>query len=99
MTEQYKATLSRSERYAQELERLHNKEKKLNERIRDLKRRMEEAQKVEAYEYMQAADLSPRQLKVLIEYASRNMPGDMIIDPDPGNDMEQTDGEEDVYGE
>lgn len=78
--------MSRSERYAEELKKLREKRTKLDKKIRDTKERMEEAQKLEVYEYMQAADLSPRQLKVIIEHASNNMPGDLIIDLEQANE-------------
>ena len=94
-----KNTQTRSERYAEELEKLLKKREKMDEKIRVTKERMEEAQKVEVYEYMQAASLSPRQLKVIIEHASKSMPGDLIVDLVEEKEESEEEGKEGAYGE
>ena len=89
-------TFSRSERYAKELQKLYEKRKKLDGKIRETTERMEEAQKLEVYEYMQAKDLSPRELKIIIEYVADNMPGDVIVDLEKAREeraKEEEDGE------
>ena len=86
-------SLSRSERYAAELKKLQDKRNKIDGKIREATERMEEAQKLEIFEYMKAKDLSPRQLKIIIEHTSHNMPGDVIVDLEPADSKEEKEKE------
>lgn len=73
---------SRSERYADELKKLYEKRDKLDEKIRDVEERKEEAEKTEIYDYVKELNLSPRKVQIMIEHAAHNMPGDpdLIVD-------------------
>lgn len=89
---------SRSERYADELKKLFEKRDKLDEKIKDVQERKEEAEKTEIYDYMKAFGLSPGKMRIMIEHVAHNMPGnpDLLIDLEQDkmeNDEEETHGE------
>ena len=62
------------ERLKAELQRNRDKRAELDEKIRDLERRINEEEKTSIHEIMKAANLSPMELARLISFSKTNTP-------------------------